>query len=257
MWNGVRVVLSRIYWYGVRVSRSSFDKRGRRSQAARAKGRVTLSREDVLTEAAQLLDREGVDGLSMRKLAAALGTGAATLYWHVQDKDQLLVLILDHTLERIAIPTQGSWRARLFELVTSLREAIRSRPVLARVVMSAGWKLGPEALRIANGWIGLIAESGLPEDQVSDAYFGVLSFTLGFIECESRMPGNATFGEELSEAQVAELAAMAARFPHLLRYGPGTDREGMDRRFRYGLERMIDGIAARAEHAPTPKGSLL
>jgi TetR/AcrR family transcriptional regulator, tetracycline repressor protein len=211
---------------------------------------VTLTRADVIAVGAQLLDAEGIEGLSMRKLATALRTGPATLYWHVRDKDELLALILDDTLRKIEIPREGSWDQRLTNLLTDARTVLLGRPVLVQVVWEAGWDIGPEALRVADAAIALIAESGLPDDQVADAYFALITFVLGFVLAESSTGANPGFGQPADEA---EPRSPIDDFANLARYGPGTDTAGMDRRFTYGLTALIEAIDARAAGPPSAK----
>lgn len=229
------VVDSKTWQNGVRVSRAKFDIEGRRSQSHRAKGRVVLTRADVVRAGAQLLDTEGLEGLSMRKLAAALETGPATLYWHVRDKNELLSLILDETIRLVRIHDSGPWDERVIEVLAASREVLRARPTLVRFIWEAGWNIGPETLRLADGLTGLVAGSGLPENEVADAYFSLITYLFGFVLAET------------STGHDAFVAADAGtnEFPNLLRYGPATDQEGMDRRFLYGLRLGLDGIEAR------------
>ena len=203
----------------------------------------------MIAAGARLLDSEGVEGLSMRKLAGALGTGPATLYWHVRDKDELLALILDETFRRVEVPEEGGWDERLIALLSEARRVLAPRPVLVEVLWGAGWGgLGPETLRVADAMIGLVAESGIPEEQVSDAYFAIIVFLYGFVSAEALSPGNRTYGEEAAADPPDDGVAAPApgSYPNLLRHGPGADPEGMDRRFLYGASRVVDGISSGA-----------
>ena len=183
----------------------------------------------------------------MRKLAGVLGTGPATLYWHVRDKDELLALILDDTFGRVEVPTKGGWDERLLTLLGEVRQVLRSRPVLVRAIWSAGWDLGPETLRVADALAGLVAESGIPEDEVSDAYFTLIVFVYGFVSAEALSPGNRSYGEEQSAHSLdgEEEVPDAESYGNLLRYGPGTGPEDMDRRFFYGASRLVGGVRSR------------
>ncbi|MFC8528933.1 TetR/AcrR family transcriptional regulator [Nocardia sp. NPDC057227] len=211
------------------MSRTAFEKR---SAAARAKGRETLSRAEVLAAAGRLLDESGVAGLSMRSLARALGTGPATLYWHVRDRDELLTGVLDETLRHIEIPPGGTWRERATGLAVATRAALLPRPALVAVLWRQGWHLGPVTLALADALVGLIAESGLPEDEVADAYLAVLWFVLGFVHAESQ--ATPTTGPDADD-----------RYPHLTRYRPDTDPAAADRRFTTGLSQLLAGIPDR------------
>jgi TetR/AcrR family tetracycline transcriptional repressor len=195
-----------------------------------------LTRADIVRAGAQLLDTEGLEGLSMRKLASVLGTGPATLYWHVRDKNELLSLILDETIRPVQIAGAGAWDERIIEVLAASRQLLLPRPILVRFIWEAGWNIGTETLRLADGLTGLVAESGLPEHEVADAYFALITYLFGFVLAETST-GHARFA--------ATDEYDADQFPNLLRYGPATDPDGMDRRFLYGLRRALDGIKSR------------
>lgn len=224
--------------------------RGRRSDSARAKGRVTLTRADVIAAGAELLDTEGVERLSMRKLADHLSTGPATLYWHVHDKSELLLLILDDTLREISVPADGSWDERLRAVLSTAHEALVPRPALIEVLWETGWVLGPEALRVADELVGLVAESGVPEDEVADTYISVVTLLFGFVTAESTTRGNRGYTELRSPSEAAaeddEAEPPRRRHPNLVRYAPDAMPEVLSRRFHYALDLLISGVEARA-----------
>jgi TetR/AcrR family transcriptional regulator, tetracycline repressor protein len=183
-----------------------------RSQAARAKGRSTATRDDVVAAGARALDRTGIDALSMRAVAAELGVAVSALYWHVRDKRELLSLIVEASLRELRTPEVGAWDARLAELLRASRRALRARPALVPAIWAAGWALGPETQRIANALTGLVAESGMPQREVRDAYFALVSLLLGFVQSESNSPTT----------------------------------QAMDRRFDYAIDAFIRGMRTRA-----------
>jgi TetR/AcrR family tetracycline transcriptional repressor len=194
-----------------------------------------LTRADVVAAGAKLLDAEGVDGVSMRKLATALGTGPATLYWHVRDKRELLHAILEDAMRDVHVPHQGRWDERLLELLRIGRRVLRAKPALIQVIWASGWQLGPETLRVADEMIGLIGESGTPEDEVADAYYALTTFLFGFVAAEATSPGTSRFrGRKADNA-----------FANLRRYRPAADAAGMDRRFEAGITRFVESLRPR------------
>ncbi|WP_324788348.1 TetR family transcriptional regulator [Streptomyces sp. H51] len=229
------------------MSRAEFEVERRRSDSARAKGRLTLTRAEVIRAGIRLLDTEGAEKLSMRKLARELGTGSSTLYWHVKDKDELLLLILDETLRDVVPPEPGGWDVRLFGTLAECHEALLARPALVDVLWSAAWRLGPETLRVADALTGLVAESGLPDDEVADSYMALVTLMLGFVAGGRTSPGNPPYSQMRAQSsdQDEEAADAARPYPNLMRYGPGTGEEAMKRQFRYAVERFIAGIKAR------------
>jgi AcrR family transcriptional regulator len=228
------------------VSRSEFEIRGRRSDSARAKGRITMTRADVIQAGAGLLDKDGVEQFSMRKLAKSLGTGPATLYWHVHDKNELLRLILDDSFRQVVLPDKGSWDERLTQAMLATHDALQPRPALVEVLWGAGWELGPETLRVADGLIALVAESGLPEREVADAYLGLITLLFGFVAGEGSSRENPSYRDAREgEMPASDGPSTPELYPSLVRYGPDARLESMQRRFRYALDRLIAGIKVR------------
>jgi len=210
----------------------------RKSDSARAKGRTTLTRADVISTTQRLLDRIGVDALSMRTLAGELSVSVSTLYWHVRDKRELLKLIIEESLNEVRTPAEGSWDARLTELLRRSRHVLRARPALIGLIWTSGWELGPEALRVTNDLVGLVAESGLPEAEIADAYFMVVAFLFGFVAMEALSPDTAAFNIKSLPHDAA------AQVPHLRRYRPAADNKGMERRFEHGVARIVSSLGA-------------
>src|SRR6476646_9492590 len=106
----------------------------RKSESAKAKGRTTLTREDVIAATQRLLDRAGAEALSMRILARELAVSVSTLYWHVRDKRELLKLMIDDSLSAVRVPDDGDWRHRLSEFLRQGRNVLRARPVLIGLI---------------------------------------------------------------------------------------------------------------------------
>ncbi len=118
----------------------------RRPVSAREEGQVAsdagLSKQRVVVEAVRLADREGVDGLSMRRLAGALGAGAMSLYHYVASKDELLDAMIDIVFEEIELPPEE----------TDWQSAMRRRSVSARQVLARHpWAIGLMESRTSPG----------------------------------------------------------------------------------------------------------
>ena len=91
---------------------------------------MALTREKIVDAALVLLERDGLQGISMRKLAQELDAGAATLYWHVGDKEQLLGLLLDRIVGANAVPDPDPehWREQVKDLARATRHLLKSPP---------------------------------------------------------------------------------------------------------------------------------
>lgn len=121
-----------------------------------------LSREAVIQAALGMLDAVGVDGLSMRALADRLGVKAASLYWHLRDKDQLLELIAESVLDRVAVPvTPRGWRSQASAASDELARYLREHRAAATVVLSCLTVV--QRSRLTRDLARLLADAGLPE----------------------------------------------------------------------------------------------
>ncbi|PTL75480.1 TetR/AcrR family transcriptional regulator [Vitiosangium sp. GDMCC 1.1324] len=121
-----------------------------------------LSREAIVKAALELLASEGLEGMSLRKVAAQLHTGPASLYVYVENLPALQALVLDQALADVELPssTRGTWRKRLDALLRSYLQVLFKRPGLAQLAMTTV-AAGPHALRIFEALLGLFDEAGL------------------------------------------------------------------------------------------------
>jgi AcrR family transcriptional regulator len=121
-----------------------------------------LSRDAIVQAALELLLREGPQGMSLRKVAAVLETGAASLYAYVENLEELEALVCDRGLA--AVKTTGSrkldWRARLVALLRSYLLVLMRTPGLAQLAMKT-IAIGPHALRILEAQLALLEEGGI------------------------------------------------------------------------------------------------
>ncbi len=110
----------------------------------RGEPRATLSREAIVDAAMDVLDNNGLDGLSMRRVAETLGTGPASLYWHVADKEQLIHLILDRVMGEIELPEpdQSRWEEQIREFAQGRGPRSESTAMWASPRW-AGFRWGP------------------------------------------------------------------------------------------------------------------
>ena len=124
--------------------------------------KAPLSRQAIVTEALRQLRRDGLPGMSLRKVATALKTGPASLYAYVDDLQELQALVLDRALGGVDTrgAKRGAWRSNLERLVASYLEVLFASPGLAQLALSA-IAVGPNALRITERFLGLLEEAGV------------------------------------------------------------------------------------------------
>jgi AcrR family transcriptional regulator len=131
------------------------------------KNRPPLTREHILEAALKILDEQGTDGLSMRKLASILNVKAMSLYNHVKDKLDLLSGLCDLVLSRIELPDASlPWSERLETIAMNLYGALIQHPAIVLILVSE--KGRPSELKVLEGMdslVAILAESGLSPHQ--------------------------------------------------------------------------------------------
>ena len=133
---------------------------------ARVKGtpRTPLTRQAIVEAALRVLDREGMDALSMRKVGEELGTGAASLYWHVRNKEELLQLVFEAVIEETRLPTPdpANWQEQLREFARASRTTLGGHRDVARI--SLGRIPAGPTLALYSEWLfeTCCARSGFP-----------------------------------------------------------------------------------------------
>ena len=125
--------------------------------------RDPITQEMIVETALSILDAEGLDGLSMRRIAEELDTGAASLYWHVGSKDGLLDLLFDHVIgeQQVPSPDPERWQEQLKEVARTQRATIlRHRDIVA--VSLGRIPMGPHALRYSEKVLAILRAGGVP-----------------------------------------------------------------------------------------------
>ncbi|GAA2149920.1 TetR family transcriptional regulator [Humibacillus xanthopallidus] len=147
-----------------------------------------LSKQRVVLEAVRLADREGVAGLSMRRLAGVLGAGAMSLYHYVASKEELLDAMVDVVFEEIELPTaETDWQSEM------RRRAVSTRQVLARHPWAIGLlesrtSPGPANLRHHEAVTACLRRAGFPVLMATHANWLLDSYVYGFALQAASLP---------------------------------------------------------------------
>ncbi|HZE06143.1 MAG TPA: TetR/AcrR family transcriptional regulator [Solirubrobacteraceae bacterium] len=229
--------------------RSAVPRRGPRERA--------LSREAIATAALAVIDAEGLDAMTMRRVAEELGTGAASLYAHVAGKEELVELVIDRVIGEVEIPEiddaespPASWQEEIKAGLRAIRAEFGRHRDLARASF-ARIPMGENALRGSEWMIATMRRGGLP-DQVIAYAIDLLSLYVMAISYEDGLYAGEQTSPADIEAFVADMrrymaALPAERFPNVVALaGPLTAGTG-DERFEFGLEVLVRGVAAMAE----------
>lgn len=193
-----------------------------------------LSLAAIVDAAEELVAAEGIEGLSMRKLAKTCGVGAMTLYGYVPTKDDLLGALADRLLADLAVPgpTDGDWAYRIAAVFHALRRAFLDHPALLPI--AAGHRVGGlTAYRGAEIVLGALREAGLDDGQSISAFTALTSFTVGAcqrqvgltgpaVSTRPRLPVGATLPNQESD-HVARLAGRLAAPDFEVEFSAGLD----------------------------------
>jgi AcrR family transcriptional regulator len=195
-----------------------------------------LSRERILRVALDVAAQEGIDSLSMRRLAQELDVWPMSVYRYFEDKDALLDAMAAVTIGEIGTPADGlSWREQIHDLLAQAERSIAASPgIAARLPQAAG---EPSALKLPEAGLAILTQAGLPPDDVASTWRTLWSYTFGF----------ATFRVESARGMRAAVAALPeGEYPVLEETADDlatvlTD----DGEFARGLDRILDGVEQR------------
>lgn len=218
--------------------------------------RETLTREEIVTAAVELLDTEGLEGLSMRALGARLGSAATAVYWHVDSKADLVVLAGDHVWNEVTLPEPSAinWRTSAEQMATNLYAMLTRHPWL---VQAFGTYLvfGPGKARHDDHTLAIFEAAGFTAAQAEQATATVFTFVLGnalgpaaadsLARRLDRGGGNA---EALIAETMAKAREIATQFPRLrarLETTAANYAEAPDNSFEFGLHVVLEGLQAQ------------
>jgi AcrR family transcriptional regulator len=219
-------------------------------QVAGTKQREKLSRDRVVDAALRIMDTEGLDAVTMRRVGRELGVEAMSLYNHVRDKDDLMNGIREFVLSQFMDPgTEGPWEERARLAARTWRQVLRSHPnTLILMSESKGPGMTPGAIRPTEITLRLLLETGLSEDDAVKAFCAFGGFIIGFVMFEIGM--SHPMGTSTPEAPTPEqLAAVlpADEFPCFMSSLPYLMQGDIDQRFEYGLDLLLTGLRAKAQ----------
>ena len=149
----------------------------------------TLNADRIIDAGLVLLDRDGLEGLSMRRLGAELKSGATSVYWHVPNKEALLDQIVDRLMDEALAETRlepgATWRAELAAYAMALR-VVLERHSAAATLLAARVPVGPQGLRFMEGVLTALADAGFGGRQRAMAYAALTGYTIGQAVLRSR-----------------------------------------------------------------------
>ena len=209
------------------------------------------SRERVVAAAIGIADAEGLAALSMRRIAAALGVGAMSLYRYVPGKDELIDLMVDHVYgEEPMLDETGGWRERLERACRAEWAHYHRHPWLLHVPQGRPL-LGPNSLRATEATLRILDGTGLDGRELIDAIVTTSAWVAGLARSSLEA------SQAASETGVSDVDWWATQEPYLATAMAGEQNPMLgkvaedggfdgpsDRSFEFGLQRILDGMQA-------------
>ncbi|WP_353814713.1 TetR/AcrR family transcriptional regulator [Agromyces sp. SYSU T00266] len=203
-----------------------------------------LSTQRVVAEAIRLADREGVDGLSMRRLAVVLGAGAMSLYHYVASKEELLDAMIDVVFDEIELPPDGSdWQHAMRELAVSTRQVLARHP-WAISLMESRTSPGPANLRHREAFTACLRTAGFSVVAATHANWLLNSYVYGHALQEASLPFDtaAELAEMTEDVYLPQLPP--DEFPYLRESAATLVAAGYDpaEEFTFGLDLVLAAL---------------
>jgi AcrR family transcriptional regulator len=210
-----------------------------------------LSEDLILDTALRILREEGLEAVTMRRLATELDTGPASLYVYISGRQQLREAMLDRVARMVEVqePDPARWREQVHRLVKQTLTAMEAHPGIAEVAV-ANPPSGEYGLQVADNLLGLLRAGGITaQDAAWACDIIMLIATASAVETavyQQRDLDESRFHDRL-HAVFASLPA--ARYPHLAALSAEMINGDGDQRFHFAIDTFLDGLVARAARA--------
>jgi AcrR family transcriptional regulator len=208
----------------------------------------------IVASAIELLDDQGLEGLSMRHLAERTGNSATSVYWYVKNKDELVALTLDTVITEVDLPDIDAvgWRGAAAGLARDFRAMMLRHPWLGLVTATYPNAAGRQLARHSEHILAVYEAAGFTDEDVDHAVAAVYSYTLGAsigeVGAAAWRPGDNPSTELTGEA-LAKAHAAAEGLPRLttrIDALAGADHATIhETAFEFGLQAVLDGLAQR------------
>jgi AcrR family transcriptional regulator len=216
--------------------------------------RPALSREQIIRVALTLADAEGIDAISIRRIAACLEVSAMALYWYIERKEDVFDLMIDTVYGEVPLPlpVSADWRSHLHAIAVQTRAMMHRHPWVASLIGHRA-VLGPNALKKNDYLLGIVSQLGFDVTTNRSILAMFNAYIVGFVlgemgetEAHRRTGLNEQEWQRQVAPYVQEQIIASGRYPNLARSLVESEERPSDEMFIFGLTRLLEGIAAYA-----------
>ena len=205
------------------------------------------SRAEILAAARRLIDQDGWAKLTVRRLAAELGIGATTLYHHVRDKEDLLLLLLNEYAEqtpRPVLPVEP--RDRIIAAATALHDGLAAWPWAAEILTADGFVglLGEPALSLVEAIVAGAVDCGCTQAEAVAVFRGIWYYTVGEILVRTHSDRRRADGKRPPYRDIDFSRFDPSLVPHLAAIGERWPELAAQDTYPEGLRAFVDGLLA-------------
>jgi AcrR family transcriptional regulator len=212
--------------------------------------RTALTAQRIATVAVGVADADGLDAITMRRLATELGVAPMAAYRHVAGKDDVLELMVDLIYGEVELPEDADWPATMRALARDLRAMVLRHPWLTQVTVP---ELTPNRMALAERALAVLRSADLDADTSMSIFRTVVAYVHGAASTEiglRRLMEDRGWidGTETRTGLAAQMAWLlnTGRYPSFERYvREGTRKDDLQWQFETGLDAILDGIATR------------
>jgi len=229
----------------------------KKKEFGKKKSRERLDIGKIVHAAIALLDESGLEQLSTRRLADALGIRSASLYWHVSDKAELLQWIADHICGRLELPNPNlAWQDQVLAFARNYRTVLLSVRDGAEILLATP-PFTPNRLALMESMFNSLVKAGFPRQEIVMASMLVNDYVLSFVKNESRMTPDriqpSLLAAEDDDAQTGPYDPRSLeRYPTLSSLLPYMLRVHTDEHFEYGLNVLLGSLERRVNPSGLP-----
>jgi TetR/AcrR family tetracycline transcriptional repressor len=213
------------------------------------RGELALDQRQIVQAALELLDEVGFDGLTMRNLAQKLGIKAASLYWHVRGKQELLSLLAEEICAPMSEPDRTlPWQTQLEIFAYDYRRVLLAHRDAARVLAGSGGPSGPKRLQLTERGLRTLLDAGFDHKDAAYAGFLLNDYVVMFVleETQSAHAAAQRPSEDASPDVPSWMEALPpTEYPSVVALANYLREPGGDERFRFGIEILRKGLETR------------